>query len=203
MRFVVSGPTTGSSPLTRGKPDALRARVRTGGLIPAHAGKTVGGKADVVDRRAHPRSRGENPSRGPRTRVAEGSSPLTRGKLTIAVTNQKGGGLIPAHAGKTRSHANHCTEGWAHPRSRGENSRRTHDSRPVSGSSPLTRGKQPARAEGSGGRRLIPAHAGKTLYSLVSLQMSRAHPRSRGENPVHPSRPLPERGSSPLTRGKR
>ena len=49
---------------------------------------------------------------------------------------------------------------------------------------------------------LIPAHAGKTLYSLVSLQMSRAHPRSRGENGSESRGLLGAGGSSPLTRGK-
>ena len=33
--------------------------------------------------------------------VAAGSSPLTRGKLAFRATDDEGGGLIPAHAGKT------------------------------------------------------------------------------------------------------
>ena len=49
---------------------------------------------------------------------------------------------------------------------------------------------------------LIPAHAGKTDSGKRSWIISRAHPRSRGEN--HPL--LQEQdgmgGSSPLTRGK-
>ena len=50
-----------------------------------------------------------------------GSSPLTRGKLTFPISCKGGGGLIPAHAGKTLSGlgGRHDTE--AHPRSRGEN----------------------------------------------------------------------------------
>ena len=71
----------------------------------------------------------------------------------------------------------------AHPRSRGENSLKLECDAPLSGSSPLTRGKH---------RR-----------SLGRSRTPVAHPRSRGENgrPVHEAHGRP--GSSPLTRGKR
>ena len=70
-----------------------------------------------------------------------GSSPLTRGKRTLA--GQYGGvvGLIPAHAGKTNLGCNRCARHGAHPRSRGENMPRKIDHKRISGSSPLTRGK--------------------------------------------------------------
>ena len=49
---------------------------------------------------------------------------------------------------------------------------------------------------------LIPAHAGKTRARHEERSISRAHPRSRGEN-VAVSVPTGGReGSSPLTRGK-
>ena len=52
-------------------------------------------------------------------------------------------------------------------------------------------------------RRLIPAHAGKTLSRESLSSGTKAHPRSRGENAGdRPSTARP-RGSSPLTRGKR
>ena len=51
-------------------------------------------------------------------------------------------------------------------------------------------------------RRLIPAHAGKTLAHQVQVLKAQAHPRSRGENKT-PQPPGPRWwGSSPLTRGK-
>ena len=90
----------------------------------------------------------------------------------------------------------------AHPRSRGENAPLT--SEPVSslGSSPLTRGKQPGLAEGAPPAGLIPAHAGKTYCPPGRFAVSRAHPRSRGENiEIKPVRTV-HAGSSPLTRGK-
>ena len=111
----------GSSPLTRGK------RLfdgRPGGLvrlIPAHAGKTREASMAAFMVSAHPRSRGENAvdlQRGPRHR---GSSPLTRGKLSGALTFIQGLRLIPAHAGKTGYACCRSRNYPAHPRSRGEN----------------------------------------------------------------------------------
>ena len=61
-RFTVrqSFQYTGSSPLTRGKQDLEDACERVGGLIPAHAGKTIDSPTSVGMLEAHPRSRGEN-----------------------------------------------------------------------------------------------------------------------------------------------
>ena len=70
----------GSSPLTRGKPRALRGERAPVRLIPAHAGKTDGGIQTAVARKAHPRSRGENAGAGAGIAAMSGSSPLTRGK---------------------------------------------------------------------------------------------------------------------------
>ena len=50
-----------------------------------------------------------------------GSSPLTRGKLWLSRLDATAAGLIPAHAVKTDLERNPELEGWAHPRSRGEN----------------------------------------------------------------------------------
>ena len=99
---LISRPSRGSSPLTRGKhARGLRARCHRR-LIPAHAGKTSRSGRVVGMRRAHPRSRGENRRVRPRLPVWRGSSPLTRGKLTRAAPDVMISRLIPAHAGKTR-----------------------------------------------------------------------------------------------------
>ena len=93
----------GSSPLTRGKLRAHRvpkARLR---LIPAHAGKTTAWTHFGYSLGAHPRSRGENIECRPECDADDGSSPLTRGKLPRARGLFVCPGLIPAHAGKTRS----------------------------------------------------------------------------------------------------
>ena len=51
-------------------------------------------------------------------------------------------------------------------------------------------------------RRLIPAHAGKTLRAYLVVGGRAAHPRSRGENPPPIDSKALDTGSSPLTRGK-
>ena len=153
--------------------------------------------------RAHPRSRGENRATGPPARTAKGSSPLTRGKLHEDADLIHRNGLIPAHAGKTQEvHAVNGAIG-AHPRSRGENGGEGSRGPSVRGSSPLTRGKPRYRRDFAARPGLIPAHAGKTPSSASSLSLSRAHPRSRGENQRDRGVLRQQPGSSPLTRGKR
>ena len=71
----------GSSPLTRGKPRTGATLDGIGGLIPAHAGKTLSFRRPDA--------------------TAGGSSPLTRGKLDFHDLFSLVIGLIPAHAGKT------------------------------------------------------------------------------------------------------
>ena len=152
----------GSSPLTRGKPCFRRSGRQRGRLIPAHAGKTCRSRARPWTRRAHPRSRGENRlSIGAGDRRA-GSSPLTRGKLRLVVGRRVVAGLIPAHAGKTTARRRTTASVPAHPRSRGENEMLVSMSLSFRGSSPLTRGKLGHGLVEIRGRRLIPAHAGKT-----------------------------------------
>ena len=134
--------------------------------------------------------------------LQQGSSPLTRGKREILGGDLRGGGLIPAHAGKTGRSAPTSRGGRAHPRSRGENYACWGPSPGEQGSSPLTRGKlryptQPAATDG-----LIPAHAGKTQCAESCPRPPWAHPRSRGENLVAARPCVISRGSSPLTRGK-
>ena len=51
-------------------------------------------------------------------------------------------------------------------------------------------------------RRLIPAHAGKTLVRTHVTMRESAHPRSRGENRETGRIRVRSLGSSPLTRGK-
>ena len=172
----------GSSPLTRGKPLRVRTTGNGQGLIPAHAGKTWAVSGPTGQRWAHPRSRGENRQGATVGRGAQGSSPLTRGKLARALHLEADRGLIPAHAGKTDAGAGCASAFGAHPRSRGENTERTKTMALNNGSSPLTRGKLASRLETHGASRLIPAHAGKTVLTSATVVPAWAHPRSRGEN---------------------
>ena len=111
------------------------------GLIPAHAGKTLPDSTRSTKGGAHPRSRGENVAYTFNPTTQAGSSPLTRGKLPEDPHDTCVLGLIPAHAGKTRSVASMSTVRPAHPRSRGENGPLPAEGMELDGSSPLTRGK--------------------------------------------------------------
>ena len=192
-------------------------------LIPAHAGKTAAISSLRQNSGAHPRSRGENCPRAGRCLSHRGSSPLTRGKLPASWSMLVPPWLIPAHAGKTYYERKTGEPIRAHPRSRGENSAVSAVFASVRGSSPLTREKRALTTSRLQGFRLIPAHAGKTMYVSIHSRSVAAHPRSRGENPravmtsaarsmAHP-RSRGENGgltlsghsdwgSSPLTRGK-
>ena len=198
----VTFPRPGSSPLTRGKHDGPHRSIRRIRLIPAHAGKTSSYACPHPTPRAHPRSRGENRAGRDLGADRRGSSPLTRGKPPPSGRYQAVPRLIPAHAGKTFGCSCLNSSYAAHPRSRGENGKKSFKKLPAIGSSPLTRGKRRAPAHRQLERRLIPAHAGKTRVVTQSWISTKAHPRSRGENdPVRGRRRvLP--GSSPLTRGK-
>ena len=192
----------GSSPLTRGKLSHSGTSLHQVRLIPAHAGKTCGGRTRRRQAAAHPRSRGENMTIATDLKVSLGSSPLTRGKLRHQQIAAPGGRLIPAHAGKTRTMAASDPVITAHPRSRGENSLMASDRLLDPGSSPLTRGKRLCYCLSYAALGLIPAHAGKTATSRGTARYPPAHPRSRGENAEQQSNLPSPAGSSPLTRGK-
>ena len=194
--------TSGSSPLTRGKPGTSPTYQRPPRLIPAHAGKTVTPSRAPRQGRAHPRSRGENCHQAKRLDREAGSSPLTRGKRAGRRRSRGRGRLIPAHAGKTHRRARGSARGEAHPRSRGENGIFVFSVIFLVGSSPLTRGKRLSSQRTSTAARLIPAHAGKTKAAQQMVVNFQAHPRSRGENDSHAPSSHEDSGSSPLTRGK-
>ena len=192
----------GSSPLTRGKPRIGHDGQNLEGLIPAHAGKTDGPFCPMRQRRAHPRSCGENSLMDVQNTFCEGSSPLMRGKLEAIGGEDAHTGLIPAHAGKTVRRRHTLRSRRAHPHSCGENDPPSFSRSPFRGSSPLMRGKHGQRRKGLPRGRLIPAHAGKTGSPQPRRCRARAHPRSRGENLVNCNVYCNELGSSPLTRGK-
>ena len=71
-----------------------------------------------------------------------------------------------------------------------------------SGSSPRGRGKRAERRQIVRRWRLIPAWAGKTTASKLSLPPATAHPRVGGENGGCEGREAERAGSSPRGRGK-
>ena len=193
----------GSSPLTRGKLSQPKLLSATGRLIPTHAGKTLRGSRPPAGSRAHPHSHGENSASMRLKATRQGSSPLTWGKRIPAQAQRAGHGFIPAHAGKTCGGLSVRAWRGAHPRSRGENPGDGGVVGHEGGSSPLTRGKHEAVKVGELLGGFIPAHAGKTTGLPSTVALTRAHPRSRGENNIRADLRVSPEGSSPLTRGKR
>ena len=166
-RAASAAPTSGSSPLTRGKRASRGREGQRVRLIPAHAGKTPACQGQGWASQAHPRSRGENCAEAGISTSMQGSSPLTRGKRQRPGSPRGRSRLIPAHAGKTAPGRRDGRGPGAHPRSRGENSDHGTGELAACGSSPLTRGKRLKLVWRHDEPRLIPAHAGKT--SSVSL----------------------------------
>ena len=192
----------GSSPRMRGKRRRVR-RVRlTGGLIPAHAGKTFARVMTRVRHWAHPRACGENLSTGEEDIILAGSSPRMRGKRPRELVEIPPRGLIPAHAGKTDWDHLRAAGSWAHPRACGENNKADIIVTNPPGSSPRMRGKLWYFSKAQGEARLIPAHAGKTLWASSHRTTGPAHPRACGENGVRGTFSSAWSGSSPRMRGK-
>ena len=90
----------------------------------------------------------------------------------------------------------------AHPHAGGENKPISDNMSLMKGSSPRGRGKPGGPLGGAGGRRLIPARAGKTSRARVWCWGSRDHPRAGGENWAARRATCPSLGSSPRGRGK-
>ncbi len=152
----------GSSPLARGTHIELDHLNVVDGLIPARAGNTWESDTQRTPHGAHPRSRGEHGENFGITTLRKGSSPLARGTRRCKRIKSVKHGLIPARAGNTNHRRTHSYPARAHPRSRGEHTRRITDDDTQWGSSPLARGTRLAQTPDSRRTGLIPARAGNT-----------------------------------------
>ena len=125
----------------------------------------------------HPRSRGEYARKQSDCVRSAGSSPLTRGILSVF--------FLAVHT----------------PRSRGEYRPPGTSKRPITGSPPLTRGIPTTALRGLGLNRFTPAHAGNTESLRSQWLLLQVHPRSRGEYSACLTSCHAFIGSPPLTRG--
>ena len=172
----------GSSPLARGTPIYPHFTVADIGLIPARAGNTTDFYHEVIQVRAHPRSRGEHKQKALTVVPSGGSSPLARGTHKVTVLCGVAVGLIPARAGNTKPPRSSLRSARAHPRSRGEHLLLSLTPSLLPGSSPLARGTLIALVLSAFALGLIPARAGNTTFRTWLRGWRRAHPRSRGEH---------------------
>ena len=192
----------GSSPLTRGKVPYRPLYACLARIIPAYAGKSLYFSFPWRIKRDHPRLRGEKPLSGGPEGPARGSSPLTRGKGAGTRHGSQNGRIIPAYAGKRAQGQDMCSSNRDHPRLRGEKAKSSVLAQLPRGSSPLTRGKVSLCASPRHLLRIIPAYAGKRTNVDRVLQVTRDHPRLRGEKLKSQPPLMVGAGSSPLTRGK-
>ena len=110
--------------------------------------------------------------------------------------------IIPAHAGQTvRCGSARCVV-TDHPRACGANGLRGHVSDVQDGSSPRMRGKLACPAHYLSVRRIIPAHAGQTMSTLIIACRYSDHPRACGANEGTTRKHARPHGSSPRMRGK-
>ena len=172
----------GSSPHTRGAPDALEDAGLDRGIIPAYAGSTRRKPERRSRSRDHPRIRGEHTSFIAAMRRAGGSSPHTRGALTVAAIAPEAAGIIPAYAGSTRWPPSGIPYLRDHPRIRGEHVSRSSGYALAAGSSPHTRGALPTIRRPCVFSGIIPAYAGSTDCKFAPYWCYGDHPRIRGEH---------------------
>ena len=192
----------GSSPRVRGKLTPITIVAIPTRLIPACAGKTVRDRSRAAADRAHPRVCGENALVVWENVEGAGSSPRVRGKRRADAPEGGGCRLIPACAGKTQLPERGVHAPRAHPRVCGENVANAETMSRAEGSSPRVRGKRDHHRAHRRPRRLIPACAGKTLFSgRLGIRVA-AHPRVCGENAGILGMKLLAAGSSPRVRGK-
>ena len=185
----------------RGTPVCCMYNIGTYGIIPAHAGNTKKQEVCKLFKRDHPRACGEHQkTRGlqafkrdhPRAcgehrvranlgQPVAGSSPRMRGTPVPIRHVQIGGGIIPAHAGNTKSATTAARPKRDHPRACGEH--------------------LPSNGWPWSMRGIIPAHAGNTRLTPRPSPASRDHPRACGEHSGAYAAGRWRHGSSPRMRG--
>ena len=171
----------GSPPHVRGRATQKPELSHTLGITPACAGKRRyrTGKSRIVQ--DHPRMCGEECFLRYDRRRWRGSPPHVRGRGTVVDVTGAGQRITPACAGKSiQAHPAHSVS-RDHPRMCGEEYPASAAVRLGVGSPPHVRGR--ARVAYLQGKRkgITPACAGKSVFGLVCVVLSRDHPRMCGE----------------------
>ena len=125
---------------------------------------------------------GENMSAEDTSRLAKGSPPRVRGKLSCLERAAVEDGITPACAGKTVSSSLPPLRVGDHPRVCGENAKTGVFRLGKAGSPPRVRGKQRRLLHARFYFGITPACAGKTERPVTAMQRPRDHPRVCGEN---------------------
>ena len=171
----------GSPPHMRGKVGQCGDRTNGDGITPAYAGKSKCCRPACTAAWDHPRIYGEKASTPVRNSSQLGSPPHMRGKAYAAAGGQAGGGITPAHAGKS---CRFQLDFWLfgdHPRTCGEKYLVMLIWLFRLGSPPHMRGKVAIFQFPSIVVRITPAHAGKSKPVSCCMFRRWDHPRTCGE----------------------
>ena len=125
-----------------------------------------------------------------------------RGKVKAVLCGFVGGGITPAHAGKSSSFAALRFAAWDHPRACGEKLMALRMSLSMRGSPPRMRGKASGADAPDAVVRITPAHAGKSSNNDYKNSDVQDHPRACGEKLPTRAALLLSPGSPPRMRGK-
>ena len=118
--FASCAACAGSPPHMRGKAGIFQPRGASGGITPAHAGKSTK-RFNIISRnRDHPRTCGEKASLLTNPATVTGSPPHMRGKGSPGIAAGLFCGITPAHAGKRRTTSSGPGLDRDHPRTCGE-----------------------------------------------------------------------------------
>ena len=141
LRRAGQGPRAGTSPRVRGKPYGQDLSNDFSGYIPACAGETMNSGACKMLARVHPRVCGGNGFVADDLRLAIGTSPRVRGKLSRGVYGDNSRRYIPACAGETSMLGFLAPWPQVHPRVCGGNMNPKQREYHEEGTSPRVRGK--------------------------------------------------------------
>ena len=187
----------------RGKRTESGRQERRVRIIPARAGQTSSGAAELNSDADHPRACGANVADWAALSAVAGSSPRVRGKLSQRYFVAGVKRIIPARAGQTRGHAVPAMRAPDHPRACGANHLLADIADNTAGSSPRVRGKPGWGRKRKAYLRIIPARAGQTGPPPGEAGEGPDHPRACGANLVSSLTGTSLAGSSPRVRGKR
>ena len=133
--------------------------------------------------------------------IMHGSSPYTRGTLSLRLTTPYIGRFIPVHTGNMTATQPNRSQNAVHPRTHGEHKSSTSSPAASFGSSPYTRGTLSLRLTTPYIGRFIPVHTGNMTATQPNRSQNAVHPRTHGEHKSSTSSPAASFGSSPYTRG--
>ena len=173
----------------------------TWGIIPAHAGLTWTGFANMTSPGDHPRACGAHNKLAWSSTKSLGSSPRMRGSQVHPEIALILHGIIPAHAGLTILSASHIRCPWDHPRACGAHFCAALIDVAHAGSSPRMRGSPTTSAASASLQGIIPAHAGLTIFRYKCIRRDRDHPRACGAHLMPQQSRQGVSGSSPRMRG--